>query len=1038
LFDAHTARRSSPAVSLIVMHRIHTLLVLVVSVCCLVPAVHAQNASTAPAEGLREHTPRTVAFTNATIVVSPDRTIERGTLVIRDGRITTVGKNAAVPADAVVVDATGLTIYPGFIDPFSDYGVTVEKRTPRPGEDEYPHPTIDRKGSLSWNGAVHAERNAATLFAPDDKVAGKLRAQGFALANVQARDGIFRGISAVVTLGMDAPNALIVPSNAMQCVSFSKGSSIQDFPGSLMGSIALLRQMFMDAQWYEKATAAYARNPKQDRPETNNALAALLAPLHRTQRLLWEAGDEKNLLRAKRVAVEFGLDIILKGDGVEYRRIDAIQGMKTSLIIPVAFPDPPDVSTAAAESQVPFVDLKTWDEAPDNPKSLERAGVNFAFTTAGLKEPSKFWENIRKAVKRGLSEHAALAALTTVPAAMCGIETVAGTIEEGKAADIVIASGSLFEQKSTIYSVYIDGKKYEVTAMPEAEPRGTWELGMAQGDIAHPYSIEIAGERAAPEATIVSGDKKTKAKEISISRRTVTLSFNADSVGGTGMIRLSGLMLGDSANGYGVLDNGQSVTWWAVRKSAFTPKPDTTKPEDADTTLFPVTYPDHPYGRLMIPSQPRTVAITHARVWTAAASGTLDDATVVFGNGKIIAVGKDVSVPSGATVIDGKGKDVTPGIIDEHSHIAIDGDVNEGSQAISAEVRIGDVVDCDDINIYRQLGGGTTISHLLHGSANPIGGQCQVVKHRWGLLPEEMKIPSATPSIKFALGENVKQSNWGDKYSSRYPQTRMGVEAIMRDEFQTAQEYDKMWKAWTANPSEEKIPPRRDIELDAINEVIHGQRSIHCHSYVQSEILMLMRLAEDFNFKIGTFTHILEGYKVGPEMRDHGAMASSFADWWDYKFEVYDAIPQNPTMLANLGIVTSINSDDAEMGRRLNQEAAKAVKYGGLPESEAIKLCTINPAKQLGIDNIVGSVEPGKDADLVIWDASPLSAHAKVLQTWMDGRRYFDRDEDAAMRNALVLQRAALVKKAAAKKGGDHSKPSVPKRESGCEGYINN
>jgi imidazolonepropionase-like amidohydrolase len=324
-------------------------------------------------------------------------------------------------------------------------------------------------------------------------------------------------------------------------------------------------------------------------------------------------------------------------------------------------------------------------------------------------------------------------------------------------------------------------------------------------------------------------------------------------------------------------------------------------------------------------------------------------------------------------------------------------------------------VDCDNIDIYRQLAGGTTISQLLHGSANPIGGQCQVIKHRWGLLPEDLKMKEAPGTIKFALGENVKESNWGDRYTTRYPQTRLGVEEIMRDEFQTAREYEKKWDDWNKHPAKDMIPPRRDIELDAIVEILNGKRFIHCHSYVQPEILMLARLAEEFGFRVGTFTHILEGYKIAPELKQDGAMASTFSDWWDYKFEVYDAIPYNAAMLEQEGIVTTINSDDPEMGRRLNQEAAKSVKYGGLSEEEAIKLCTINGAKQLHVEKYVGSLEAGKDADVVLWDGDPLSAHSKVLQTWIDGRKYFDREEDKKATEEVRRERAALVAKIIAK-----------------------
>jgi imidazolonepropionase-like amidohydrolase len=324
-------------------------------------------------------------------------------------------------------------------------------------------------------------------------------------------------------------------------------------------------------------------------------------------------------------------------------------------------------------------------------------------------------------------------------------------------------------------------------------------------------------------------------------------------------------------------------------------------------------------------------------------------------------------------------------------------------------------VNPDNIHIYRQLSGGVTTSQLLHGSANPIGGQAQVIKLKWGEDAEGLKYKNAPPTIKFALGENVKQSNWGDKYTKRYPQTRMGVRELIWDEFKRAREYETLQKAYdelSSSKQKSTIPPRKDLELDALVEILNSKRFIHCHSYVQSEILMLMRLAEEYGFRIATFTHILEGYKVAREMAEHGAMASAFADWWDYKFEVYEAIPYNTALMVKAGIVTSVNSDDAEMARRLNQEAAKTIKYGGLSREEAIKLVTINPARQLKIDKFTGSLEVGKEADFVIWNDDPLSIYASAQQTWIEGRKYFDVQEDQILRSQLKEQRATLIQKA--------------------------
>jgi len=373
-------------------------------------------------------------------------------------------------------------------------------------------------------------------------------------------------------------------------------------------------------------------------------------------------------------------------------------------------------------------------------------------------------------------------------------------------------------------------------------------------------------------------------------------------------------------------------------------------------------------------------------------------------------VGYKLKPPEGALIIDAEGKHVTPGLIDCHAHIAIDRGVNESSQATTSEVRIGDVVDHTDISIYRQLAGGLTMSHLLHGSANPIGGQCQLIKMKWGHLPEDLKEKRAPGTIKFALGENVKQSNWGDQYTTRYPQTRMGVQEIIQDRFQAAADYQKEWDRYVTNPQKSRlIPPRRDLELDALQEVLNQERWVHCHSYRQDEILMLMRVFEKFGIHVGTFQHILEGYKVADTMAEHGAGGSAFSDWWAYKFEVYDAIPYAGTIMHEQDVLVSFNSDDAELARRMNTEAAKAVRYGGLSEEEALKFVTLNPAKQLFIDEHVGSLEPGKDGDFVVWSDHPLSTYAICEQTWIEGRKYFDLEEDRQLRQAVQEERAALI-----------------------------
>jgi imidazolonepropionase-like amidohydrolase len=399
-------------------------------------------------------------------------------------------------------------------------------------------------------------------------------------------------------------------------------------------------------------------------------------------------------------------------------------------------------------------------------------------------------------------------------------------------------------------------------------------------------------------------------------------------------------------------------------------------------------------------------------VWTSEKEGVLKNTDVLVKKGKIAAIGKNLTA-AGAVVIDGTDKHVTPGLIDEHSHIA-SVSINEGGQSVTSEVRIGDNLNPDDINIYRQLSGGVTTSHILHGSANTIGGQTQLIKLRWGVNDTALKFAGADPFIKFALGENVKRSRMS--VNNRFPDTRMGVEEVLNDAFTRARDYEKAIKLFETKPKNSSLlPVRRDLELDALVEIMNKKRFITCHSYVQSEITSAMRIGEKFGFTFNTFTHILEGYKVADKMKQHGANASTFSDWWNYKMEVIDAIPQNASIMQKVGLNVAINSDDPEMARRLNQEAAKSIRYG-ISEEDALKMVTINPATMLHVQNQTGSIKTGKDADLVIWNTNPLSIYAVAEKTIVDGIVYFDRDRDALLRKNIAAERNRLIQKLSAQK----------------------
>jgi imidazolonepropionase-like amidohydrolase len=409
------------------------------------------------------------------------------------------------------------------------------------------------------------------------------------------------------------------------------------------------------------------------------------------------------------------------------------------------------------------------------------------------------------------------------------------------------------------------------------------------------------------------------------------------------------------------------------------------------------------------------VAITGATILTAT-KGTIQNGTIVLRGGRIAALGANVPIPSGAEVVDAAGKFVSPGIIDCHSHIAADS-INEGGTTVSSMTGIEDVFDPTDVDIYRDLAGGLTVANVLHGSANPIGGKNQVIKLRWGKpRAEDFVFEGAMPGIKFALGENPKRRGGGAGAPAgtppRYPGTRMGVEYVIRDAFARAKAYQHDWKEYERRKKDGDdavVPPRRDLQLEPLVEILEGKRLVHAHSYRADEILMLLRVADEFGFKIATLQHVLEGYKVAKEIAAHGAGASTFADWWGYKIEAIDAIPYNAALMTRKGVVASINSDDAELARHLNTEAAKSIKWGGLSDDEALALVTINPAKQLRIDNRVGSLEVGKDADVVIWNHHPLSTYAIVDRVYIDGQKYYDRQDDEKRIVELVKEKEALV-----------------------------
>lgn len=987
----------------------------------LAQAGHAQ-IQTAPPAGIREHTPRLTAITHARLVVKPGVVVEDGTLLVRDGLIVAAGARVAVPAGAQVVDVGGRTVLPGFIDAQSAYAQpaeTTEAAAPGAGR-RTASVTPTPSGARHWNRLVHPETDVAEQLKPDAKAAGALRKLGFTSVLSTPQKGIFRGQAALVsTADATRLNDVLLAPRVAQQLGFEQGNWPSDeYPGSLMGAIALIRQSLYDARWQQERAAWAGKHADAERVEANLALGALAPVIDGRQPVIFATEDELDYGRVLAIAREFKLRLVLAGNGHEYRRAAELKAAGVPVIVPLRHDEAPAIEDPDRALDVPLSELEHWEWSPFNARVLAEAGVPFALSATALKKPDEqFWPALRKAVADGLDENLALAALTVQPAAMLGVSDRLGTLEAGRQAQFLVADADLFRSADArIHEVWIDGTRNLVGNADTPDPRGHWTLSWS--GLRGPDAIDISGELAS-----LSAKSGQTTFPVTLGEQQMLLYPPGELVGSGERVAIVAALDEGRFSGRIALPGGGEARVVGTRSGAAPRTADAAKSRPALPGAL--RYPAGEFGRLDLPARPAAVVVRHATVWTQGAQGRLDDADLLVVDGRVRAVGQALAVPAGALEIDGRGKHVTPGIIDAHSHIAIARGVNEGSHAVTSEVRIGDVLDPTDISIYRQLAGGTTAAQLLHGSANPIGGQSQIIKLRWGADADGLRLAGAPKTIKFALGENVKQSNWGESFTTRYPQTRMGVPEITTDSFLAAQDYAARLKAKGGEPQ------RRDLRLEALAEVLSGERLVQIHSYRQDEILAFARVAERFHI-VPTFQHVLEGYKVADVLARLGAGASTFSDWWAYKMEVIDAIPYNGALMARQGVVVSFNSDSDELGRRLNVEAAKAVKYGGLSETEALDFVTRNPARQLHLDDRIGSLEAGKDADFVIWNMHPLSTLAYPEQTWIDGRKYFDRADDAREQTRIETERARLIAKAlpervkALAKGdkGDKEKPA--------------
>ncbi len=965
---------------------------------CLISANYILS-QTSQKFGLRDNTPNVFALKNATLIVSYQNIIDDATIVIRDGIIENVGNNIQIPDDAFEIDVEGNCIYPGFIDLYSDIGMPVIEK-----ENEKESDLLNKKNGFSHrNPHVRSRYNASRHFKKEEAKVEKMRSQGFTVAHTIPPYGIFRGQTAIISLGKEETKDLLIKQNFSQAMSFQISKELNgDYPTSLMGVVALIRQTFHDAEWYYNAHKTYNQNPVGfKKPEKNFDLESLIDVLKQKQPATFSVDDEIALIRALNIADEFNIKLLIKASGKEYRRLETIKAGNFPLIVPLNFPENPEVDSFDDVIGLCLESLMHWELAPENPAKIYEAGIDMAITSDGTIDNESFLKQLRVAVQRGLPEYAAIKALTINPARLLQIDNTHGTLEKGKKANFFIANGNIFKPKTIIEEVWVNGKKYPAEKSYKSTPQGKWLLSIND---TIDFELKLTGEKDNYEGKLVQDDKEFELKKTKFDNQRmhfiVNGIFDEEEV-----IRFSAQVSENLMYGTGEKTPGTFFNWKAQKIESIVEnneqdKDDTDKKAKESQNISTVLYPPMEYGIAKKPEQEKCLLIQDATLWTQSPKGIIKNGDILIKKGIIEKVGKNIDKPRNCKVLNIEGKHLTPGLIDPHLHTSIIGGANEFGSTIVPETRIKDVINPNNIWIYRLLAGGLTTTNILHGSVNPIGGQSAVIKTRWGNLPEDMIFEEAKPGLKMALGENVKRNQ------SSYPITRMGTEQIIRDAFQAALDY----RTKREEKKKNGLPYRKDIQLEVLLEVLDGKRLVHAHAYRQDEMLMLIRLAEEFGFKIQTFEHTVEGYKIANILADHGVAAIVWTDWGGFKMEAYDATIYNARLLMEQGVLTSLHSDNTNLATRMHWEAGK-IAGTGVNEVEAKNLITINPAKILGVDHLVGSLEAGKHADFVIWSDHPLKGFAYAKQTWVDGRKYFDRQEDQKKRKEVLRLKNELSNK---------------------------
>lgn len=1001
--------------------------------------------------------PVAVIFKNATVVLAPGQVTEKSNVLIRNGRISAVGPDVRVPPDAEEIDADGLTIVPGFIDA----GATIFLH------DAKPQPVEGRAVEVSkyaLAGMRHDDRSGLT---PEFSAAEHLvtrhedleryRQAGFVAVHILPGGRIASGRGAVLNLAaVPLRESLLVPASFATLQLSERGGN--EYPATNMGVHAHLRQAFLDALRHATQQQLFTDNvPGVSRPASDPALAAFVAMRSPPMKTAFTAVTRDDHDRALNFAAEHQLRPVIWGGEEAFKIADRLKKTDTDLVVNVDFDDEPKIDPAKPGDD-PYADLpeplpvrehkrSEWKRRVAGLAELHKAGVRFAVSSRDGKSPANLLKGLRQAIAQGLERDAALAAITTQPAAILGLERELGTIAVGRPAYFVVMTGAFDNEQSKVRYVVIDGHRYEYnkdakaivpTSPGEAAPLrmgGTWMVeiesadGKVRGELELVQSDRVLSGRFKSDqgdGRVTSGKVSADAVEfvvaIGAGDSAVPLKFDA---------KLEGAVLrGNLKSPFGA-----ATKWVATRLPAEPPRNpaaiELTTIEAADDAksdpglvtadaLLPgnKTSPDaateppveFPEDRTARPAQTGGNVLIQGGTVLTATGETLPKTSILVKNGTIIAIGADVQADPGMRVIDATNRFVMPGIIDTHSHIMIStglGGVNEATASIVCEVRVRDVVNSADPSEYRALAGGVTTARLLHGSANCIGGQDAVVQLKHGTSANEHLFPGAHSGIKFALGENVKFR------AGRFPNTRLGVEATLNRAFLEALDYRRQWQEYdrtrqqAGDGAEKLLPPRRDLRLEALAGILNGEKFIHSHCYRADEILMLLRVAENHGIRVWSLQHVLEGYKVAPEIVKHGASCSTFADWWAYKVEAFDAIPQNAALLHEAGANVVIKSDDWELIRHLYLEAAKTVRYGNMSPDVALQAITLNPARELGLSDRLGSIEIGKQADLAIFSGHPLNAFSRCEQTLIAGEVYFTRDRQPSAMSAAAAEASA-------------------------------